>query len=1211
MRKLLLLMIALLAGVSGAWADVLNLTPSNGTYVTGDNYVNSISFSSSPAITVTASANNMDKRQTSTYLLWHSGQSGSSTYTISAGAGYIITAYSVTGEANTSAQTLTAGAVSHVFAVGASSSFEVTGLKSPSVSFVQTGANASGLKITSISVTVAKATDEQIAAYNIVQSWIPTIQGAKGLVSNASNYISNAKSTAEGTYEALLDQDYATYFHGAYGSEGPDEDQYLQATLSKSVDAIYFYYKKRSQNNNNRPTSITISGSNDGSNFTDITTINSGLPTSADVLDYTSSKINLGASYQYLRFTVTATNNGATNQKGHVFFTFSEFYILPSETEVDNVMDLRVSLAGTDALDYTEQNISDVTAANTALLNTMVNVTYNLYEADGETFVDSRVVEQEKNSAVSVPAALTTLTYYDYDTEGSIGTTDCTIKVTRSLKSGYVISLDGLNNSKCYNIRNNRGTWAVGSGATDINSTVELGLAFLSSDTKQQFAFITYEGRVYLYSVGEGKFAYVDGNKLSLTAAVTSAVAASPVTFQTSTASSANAEPIIVTVGGQMYGVSTGHTPDVFKYNVASDGGNSAIIIEAASFDATSAIAALEEYFHPSYTITYVVKDVNGTTIFTSDPVPTSLGVNITTLPTEYQRGFCSYNSVDVTISEVSTVIEFTATYTGLPFTLSPSYAEATWYNMNIRSTKDVSKGESEPYALAAATIADKAEDAYRWAFAGNPYALVVYNKATADTYTLTKDGNNAVMRDGTYTWSLFQNGDGFTLKVTGSAYNYVNDNNNALGFWNDSRAATDNGSTFRVEAVVDNYYDYVKAEVLPFIFDNPEDIIDSSTAASLGKPFGITTAASESMVWTYRVQMSTKNFSLSEYEAIKAEKDAAIIYPEAGKIYLVKNNYNGKYMRVTASGTRGTVLADLTAEEAAKDASAHFTFVENASHLYMSTQGEYLNWVFGAGDGYEGYTSTNFDKYVHFAVPAPGVGAFSIAYGNGEGGYAGYLGNGFYALKGAESTVVAGSSTDETNALAQWTFEEVKTLTVDLHDGGDGYNYATLCVPFAFSDIMGAVYTLAANADGHTLDVTPVANVPAGTPVLLKSTASSIDFTLGSDYASTPVAGSALTGTYFAKTIVGDTDYVLGTDGTKVGFYHWDTNNLAANRAYVAGGAGVKGFTINWGDAVGIKSVDNGQALDNANIFNLAGQRLNKVQRGVNIVNGKKVIVK
>ena len=49
-------------------------------------------------------------------------------------------------------------------------------------------------------------------------------------------------------------------------------------------------------------------------------------------------------------------------------------------------------------------------------------------------------------------------------------------------------------------------------------------------------------------------------------------------------------------------------------------------------------------------------------------------------------------------------------------------------------------------------------------------------------------------------------------------------------------------------------------------------------------------------------------------------------------------------------------------------------------------------------------------------------------------------------------------------------------------------------------------------------------------------------------------------------------------------------------------------------GIETGIEAIDNGQLTidnDKTEIFNLAGQKMNKLQRGVNIVNGKKVLVK
>ena len=74
--------------------------------------------------------------------------------------------------------------------------------------------------------------------------------------------------------------------------------------------------------------------------------------------------------------------------------------------------------------------------------------------------------------------------------------------------------------------------------------------------------------------------------------------------------------------------------------------------------------------------------------------------------------------------------------------------------------------------------------------------------------------------------------------------------------------------------------------------------------------------------------------------------------------------------------------------------------------------------------------------------------------------------------------------------------------------------------------------------------------------------------------------------------------------------------NTVPANRAYLPinlGSGEVKAFTLFFDDtATGIRSIDNGQLImDNSEIYNLAGQKMNRLQKGVNIVNGKKVMVK
>ena len=101
-----------------------------------------------------------------------------------------------------------------------------------------------------------------------------------------------------------------------------------------------------------------------------------------------------------------------------------------------------------DAGDFSAPDISGYTATITVNSSTHtisvrygVMVTYNLYESDGSTLVSSADNLQLKSSSVSIPSSLKSVVSsyeandYDYATSGTIGTEDCAIKVTRTLKS--------------------------------------------------------------------------------------------------------------------------------------------------------------------------------------------------------------------------------------------------------------------------------------------------------------------------------------------------------------------------------------------------------------------------------------------------------------------------------------------------------------------------------------------------------------------------------------------------------------------------------------------------------------------------------------------------------------------------------------------------------------------------------------------------------
>ena len=135
---------------------------------------------------------------------------------------------------------------------------------------------------------------------------------------------------------------------------------------------------------------------------------------------------------------------------------------------------------------------------------------------------------------------------------------------------------------------------------------------------------------------------------------------------------------------------------------------------------------------------------------------------------------------------------------------------------------------------------------------------------------------------------------------------------------------------------------------------------------------------------------------------------------------------------------------------------------------------------------------------------------------------------------------------------------------------------------------------------------------VPAGEAVVVKADAGDYDFAYATS--SVPaITGNDLVAATAAVTADG-TQYILAKPaGQEVGFYQAEVNStIAAGKAYlkITGEAPVKGFTFIFDDdADGIEGIEGFDASES--IYNPAGQRIQKMQKGINIVGGKKVAIK
>ena len=133
---------------------------------------------------------------------------------------------------------------------------------------------------------------------------------------------------------------------------------------------------------------------------------------------------------------------------------------------------------------------------------------------------------------------------------------------------------------------------------------------------------------------------------------------------------------------------------------------------------------------------------------------------------------------------------------------------------------------------------------------------------------------------------------------------------------------------------------------------------------------------------------------------------------------------------------------------------------------------------------------------------------------------------------------------------------------------------------------------------------------IPAFTPVVLKAAPNTYVFNMTKDV--DPIAENDLKGTL--EDIDAEGKYILAKpEGKEVGFYLANGGTLAAGKAYIEIASDVKGFTFTFGedDATGIESLNNQNTLNtqNTQIYNIAGQRLQKMQKGINIVGGKKIL--
>lgn len=186
-------------------------------------------------------------------------------------------------------------------------------------------------------------------------------------------------------------------------------------------------------------------------------------------------------------------------------------------------------------------------------------------------------------------------------------------------------------------------------------------------------------------------------------------------------------------------------------------------------------------------------------------------------------------------------------------------------------------------------------------------------------------------------------------------------------------------------------------------------------------------------------------------------------------------------------------------------------------------------------------------------------------------------------------------------------------------------YEWATICLPFAFSTNDNAAYRFYAlkGVEGNSLSTTMLSGtIAAGTPVFVRgaNTAGNkieivgVDDVLVNEAQTQTTTTANLVGTFADKTNLSNDNYIILKDNfwlasDLINNRPGSSVNINALRAYitpaVAGAMGANVLTITVDDEGGVTGINGVEAAENegTEMYDLQGRRLKSLQRGLNIV--------
>ena len=356
-------------------------------------------------------------------------------------------------------------------------------------------------------------------------------------------------------------------------------------------------------------------------------------------------------------------------------------------------------------------------------------------------------------------------------------------------------------------------------------------------------------------------------------------------------------------------------------------------------------------------------------------------------------------------------------------------------------------------------------------------------------------------------------------------------------------------------------------------------------------------------------------------------------------KTYTIKNESTAKYISSNAEAETGYAMVTANAEEAAQFVLIPVAAQKNYYYMYDTVSGNYLlpdysanglsaRWTWSVNPTsiivrdhtYNNYATANTYTFGNYCAAA---GKFNDSNNSGD-----YLGNfqqnspslaiNHWFIEAADDDAVVEMNRMTANVESLVNSAALVGTQLQYTANVGQAERGTVVVPFE-ADVTGTVeaYTLS-TVDGETSKVvgTKVETIAANQPVLLKNQGTLVltakEGTLA--YSDAPAEG-VLRGVY-SPTPAPVGSYVLQKQGNEVAFFHVEGTQptVGAFRAYLETTGNARMLTISFDDeltSIGGATQLKQKAESSKQLFDLQGRRVANPQRGLYIVNGKKVVIK